>query len=291
MVLSKRNRRGLFGLLVLVIVIAVTPRLIRAFSPIEKPVISFEEMKEAHKEFVAKKKERKKTSKYSKKKRKFSKPSSKIDPNDLSQKERMKLGLSEKQAAIVLKFSERGLYSNNDLKKIFVFPEQLFELIKDSLYYPKKTNSNWEKKEYEKKDYTKKKVELSIDINSANQEDFESIPGIGPFFAKKIVEQRNDLGGYISKQQLLEIWKFDQEKLDAIDEYIVLKSKSFKKLNINTSSVEELKNHPYISYSIANSIVKMRKMNGDFTSIADIKKSKIINEELYLKIQPYITTE
>ncbi|MBL1278810.1 MAG: helix-hairpin-helix domain-containing protein [Fluviicola sp.] len=291
MVLSKRNRRGLFGLLVLVIVIAVTPRLIRAFSPIEKPVISFEEMKEAHKEFVAKKKERKKTSKYSKKKRKFSKPSSKIDPNDLSQKEWMKLGLSEKQAAIVLKFSERGLYSNNDLKKIFVFPEQLFELIKDSLYYPKKTNSNWEKKEYEKKDYTKKKVELSIDINSANQEDFESIPGIGPFFAKKIVEQRNDLGGYISKQQLLEIWKFDQEKLDAIDEYIVLKSKSFKKLNINTSSVEELKNHPYISYSIANSIVKMRKMNGDFTSIADIKKSKIINEELYLKIQPYITTE
>ena len=168
MLLSKRNRRGLFGLVILVFAIAITPRLIRAFSPAKRPVISFEEMKEVHKQFISKKEDREKARSFSKKKSKYSKPSQKIDPNDLSEEEWMKLGLSQKQATIVLKFSKRGLKSNDDFKKIFVFPEQLLELIKDSLYYPEKKNSRWRYDNKEEKEYTQKKVELAIDINSAN---------------------------------------------------------------------------------------------------------------------------
>ncbi|HIP32932.1 MAG TPA: helix-hairpin-helix domain-containing protein [Crocinitomicaceae bacterium] len=291
MLLSKRNRRGIFWLLLIIILIAITPRLIRAFSPMQEPIISFEEMKEIHKDFVVKK-EKKKKSRYSKKKkRKFSKPKSKVNPNDLSQEDWEQLGLSKKQAAIVLKFSQRGLQSNEDLQKIFVFPEELFTLIKDSLYYPVTSDSKWEKNKYEKKEYVKKEVNLSIDINSVSAQELEVIPGIGPFFANKIVEQRDELGGYISKEQLLEIWKFDQEKLDAIDEYIILKQVSIHKMNINTASLDRLKRHPYISYSIANSIVKMREMNGGFATVSEIKKSKLINEELFQKILPYIITE
>ncbi len=291
MLLSKRNRRGIFWLLLIIVLIAITPRLIRAFSPTQEPVISFEKMKEIHKDFVIKKEQKKKNRYSKKKKRKFSKPKSKVNPNDLSQEDWMKLGLSEKQATIVLKFSDRGLQSNEDLQKIFVFPDELFFLIKDSLYYPVTSSSKWEKNKYEKKEYVKKEVNLSIDINSANAQELETIPGIGPFFAKKIVEQREKLGTYINKQQLLEIWKFDQEKLDAIDEYIVLNQITFKKMNINTASLDVLKNHPYISYSVANSIVKMREVNGGFSTVSEIKKSKLINEELYQKILPYTIAE
>lgn len=280
MPISKRNRRGVFWLLIIGGVISISPRVLSSIGESEEYSISSGELIKSHKIIVEQKRHsfRKK-----KKSSRYSVPAKKFDPNDYTLKDWMQIGLSEKQSEVVLKFSERGIRSAEDLEKIFVFPEQLFKLIEDSLVFVERgSNRTIEVKKEERN--------ISVDINKSSQEELENIPGIGPFFAKKIIEHRKELGGYVQKVQLLEIWKFDEEKLQEIDRYIILEQFDVRKININQASIEEFKAHPYISYSLANSFVKYREQNGEFVNLEDCKRMKLINEELYKKLQPYLTT-
>ena len=282
--LSKRNRRALFGLVFILLFIAVLPRVVNALYTSEVPRVSFTKLKEAHKELVAIKKEKKKSKKRNSTS-KFKKLAQKLDPNEFLLDDWMRMGLSKKQADIVLNFSVRGLKSNDDLKKIFVFPEKLFDLIKDSLVYPVQKDYQLSKDRFEEKPILK----LVVEINSATQVDLEKIPGIGPYFADKIIEYRIKLGGFVSKNQLLEIWKFDTEKLSSIDKYIILDDSFITKINVNSISFDDLKDHPYFSYKVANSIVKMREVSGSYENVNEIGKSMLINEELLDKLTPYIS--
>ncbi len=282
--LSKRNRRALFGLVFILLFIAVLPRVVNALYTSEVPRVSFTKLKEAHKELVAIKKEKKKSKKRNSTS-KFKKLTQKLDPNEFLLDDWMRMGLSKKQADIVLNFSVRGLKSNDDLKKIFVFPEKLFDLIKDSLVYPVQKDYQLSKDRFEEKPILK----LVVEINSATQVDLEKIPGIGPYFANKIIEYRIKLGGFVSKNQLLEIWKFDAEKLSSIDKYIILDDSFITKINVNSISFDDLKDHPYFSYKVANSIVKMREVSGSYENVNEIGKSMLINEELLDKLTPYIS--
>ncbi|HMK03159.1 MAG TPA: helix-hairpin-helix domain-containing protein, partial [Ferruginibacter sp.] len=64
-----------------------------------------------------------------------------------------------------------------------------------------------------------------------------------------------------------------------------------KKININTATVDDMKSHPYIRYNLANAIVQYRLQNGVYKSVSDIKKIMIVDEGLYKKLFPYLTTE
>jgi DNA uptake protein ComE-like DNA-binding protein len=138
---------------------------------------------------------------------------------------------------------------------------------------------------------TKKETKIfsRIELNGANQEKLEEIPGIGAFFAKNILKHRDRLGGFLRKEQLLEIWKFDIEKLNSIEQYIEVDSEKIRRIELNTISVEELKDHPYLNWSSANSIIKIRAQKGRFKSIEEIKESVLIDEEMFEKLKPYLT--
>jgi DNA uptake protein ComE-like DNA-binding protein len=198
----------------------------------------------------------------------------------------MYLGLTQKQAEAVIKFGKYGFKTNQQLAKVFVIPKEVFELLKDSTFYPTESQPYSFK---ENRPIPQEKKIARIELNSASEEELITIPGIGPFFASNITKQRDKLGGFIKYEQLTEVWKFSPEKLDEIKPYINLDVSKIDKLNINTVTVEELKRHPYFSWNVANSIVKMRKQKGSFTSISELKESVLITEELFLKIKPYLT--
>lgn len=280
MPISKRNRRGLLLLLFIAALISYTPRIIAASVGDEELQITFEELElieaeiDIKKEFTKEKKKKVWKSKYKS-------PTKTFDPNNYKLDDWMSLGLSEKQSEVILKFSKRGLRSNEDLEKIFVIPSELFKLIKDSTYYP-------EREYVAKFEKVVKKEFISVDINSANIDELKTIPGIGDFYATKIVEYRTKLGGYLDSKQLLEIWNFDSELYSKIENKIFLSDQNLNQIDINTATFDDLKVHPYISYKVANSIVKMRLSNGDYSRVEDILESKLIDNDLFLKIKKYL---
>ena len=283
--ISKRNRRGLAALIALCFIIIFTPRILMFFEHPEIITFSSEEITAFKKKHRYKKRYFSNHSykNYEKKKR-FHLPPQKFNPNDYSKEQWMDLGLSEKQAAIVLKFSKNGLRSNDDLKRIFVISDELFALIKDSIYYPERP-----KIDYESKKVVEEKVIEKLNINTATIEELESLKGIGPFFAKQIIKYRDQLGGFAKKEQILEVWKLTIESYETLTPQIEINKSGIKKINLNTITVEELNAHPYLNWSQANSIVKMRMQRTKFSDVNEIKESKLIDEETFEKLIPYLS--
>lgn len=282
-VISKRSKRGLLVLILASLGLIFFPRVYMFFQKKEAFVINSEQIAEferTHKKF-----KKRNYSNYYSKKKKYKAPDSKFNPNNYSLSDWMNLGLSEKQSVVVLKFTSRGIYSEEDLKRIFVIPDVLFELIRDSVVYSERFQNSPNQESFKKQ---AKQITL-INLNTADTTEFMKIYGIGAFYAKQIIRYREKLGGYLTKEQLFEVWKMTTEAYDKIKDHVFISEKDVKRININSVTIEELKVHPYLKWNQANSIVKMRIQRNGFKNIEEIKESVLIDSETYEKLFPYLS--
>lgn len=282
-VISKRSKRGLLVLILASLGLIFFPRVYMFFQKEEAFVINSEKIAEferTHKKF-----EKRNYSNYYSKKKKYKAPDSKFNPNTYTLSDWINLGLSEKQSVVILKFTARGIYTEEDLKRIFVIPDVLFELIRDSVIYPERFQNSPNQESFKKQ---VKQITL-INLNTADTTEFMKIYGIGAFYAKQIIRYREKLGGYITKEQLFEVWKMTPEAYDKIKDHVFISEKDVKRININSVTIEELKVHPYLNWNKANSIIKMRNQRNGFKNIEEIKESILIDSETYEKLFPYLS--
>jgi competence ComEA-like helix-hairpin-helix protein len=282
-VISKRSKRGLLVLILASLGLIFFPRVYMFFQKKEAFVINSEQITEferTHKKF-----EKRNYSNYYSKKKKYKAPDSKFNPNTYTLSDWINLGLSEKQSVVILKFTSRGIYNEEDLKRIFVIPEVLFELIRDSVVYPERIQNTPNQESFKKQ---AKQITL-INLNTADTTEFMKIYGIGAFYAKQIIRYREKLGGYLTKEQLFEVWKMTPEAYEKIKDHVFISEKDVKRININSVTIEELKVHPYLKWNQANSIVKMRIQRNGFKNIEEIKESVLIDSETYEKLFPYLS--
>ena len=282
-VISKRSKRGLLVLILASLGLIFFPRVYMFFQKEEAFVINSEKIAEferTHKKF-----EKRNYSNYYSKKKKYKAPDSKFNPNTYTLSDWVNLGLSEKQSVVILKFTARGIYTEEDLKRIFVIPEVLFELIRDSVVYPERFQNSPNQETFKKQ---AKQITV-INLNTADTTEFMKIYGVGAFYAKQIIRFREKLGGFFKKEQLLEVWKMTPEAYEKIKDHVFISEKDVKRININSVTIEELKVHPYLKWNQANSIVKMRIQRNGFKNIEELKESVLIDSETYEKLFPYLS--
>ena len=131
-------------------------------------------------------------------------------------------------------------------------------------------------------------VEMTIiDINTADTTLLKQLPGIGGAFAKWIVNYREKLGGYCETEQLLEVYRMDTARYDAIKDFVKIDS-SFtpNKLRINTDAFKILLKHPYLEYDDVKKIVNHREQKGMITSWEQL--AKVVGNGINPKLQYYI---
>ncbi|MBR4524849.1 MAG: helix-hairpin-helix domain-containing protein, partial [Bacteroidales bacterium] len=96
-----------------------------------------------------------------------------------------------------------------------------------------------------------------LDLNRADSAALDALPGIGPWFATKILEYRDELGGYSFPEQLLDIYHFDREKYDALSDLVFCSPPA--PFALWSLPADSLRRHPYIrSAQAARSIVLFR---------------------------------
>ena len=123
-----------------------------------------------------------------------------------------------------------------------------------------------------------------IVLNTADTTDLKTVPGIGPYYARKIIEYGKRLGGYVSVDQLDEIEGFP---LDAKD-YLTIEGATPHLLNVNTLSLNELRRHPYINFYMAKAITDYRRLHGPLRSLNDLRLSKDFPPEVIKRLEPYV---
>lgn len=124
----------------------------------------------------------------------------------------------------------------------------------------------------------------TLELTTADTTTLKTIPGIGPYFARKIVQYGQRLGGYVSIDQLDEIEDFPQDA----KQYLVINEAHPQKLNLNKLSLNELKRHPYINYYMARAITDYRRLHGPIHSLQDLRLSKDFTPEAITRLEPYV---
>lgn len=135
-----------------------------------------------------------------------------------------------------------------------------------------------------------KYVLAPFDINYADTIQLKKLRGIGPVLSKRIIKFRDVLGGYVSKDQLAEVYGLQDSVLWQMDSLIFI-SEDFEpsKININETAERELSKHPYISRSMAKALVNYKFQHGAFTSIEELSNIHLIDSLTLVKITPYIS--
>lgn len=105
----------------------------------------------------------------------------------------------------------------------------------------------------------------SIDINTADTTELQKIPGIGPYFATRIVDLRRRKVMFTSLDELLVINNFPEATL----QYMTI-SQNFPPIRINVMTQKELERHPLLSYAQAREIAKYRRLVGRINSAKDL---------------------
>src|ERR1035437_1356299 len=210
-----------------------------------------------------------------------------FNPNNLPEDDWKRLGLSDKQIKVLKNYESKGgkFRSKQDVKKMYCITPQLYASIESYIQIPKEEKT-FTKNEHQT--YPVKSQTSIVELNAADTTELKTLKGIGSAFAKRIVKFRDLLGGFVKKEQLLEVYGFDKEKFDLVSPHITVDISLVKKININSASVDDLKKHPYMNKKAAVIIYTHRVNNGDFKDVQEIKELNFVGEEFYSKIAPYL---
>jgi DNA uptake protein ComE-like DNA-binding protein len=216
-----------------------------------------------------------------------------FNPNFITDFKGHKLGMSVVEIDRLLAFRKTNKYVNSpeDFQKVTKISDSLLNAIAPYFKFPDwVTNKKEFKSKY--KSFEKKKEKIIIlDINQATKEDLIKVYGIGPALSERILKFKELLGGFVSMEQLNDVWGLSPEVIENLNKnFAVLVIPKVKKVDINNATIKELMLFPYFKYALSKSIVTYRSMNGDFKNNADLikingfpsEKLNIIGLYLYL---------
>lgn len=185
-----------------------------------------------------------------------------FNPNTATPEDLQRLGFSLKQAQSIVNYRDKGgrFRRKEDFRKSYVVSDSVFARLEPFIDIPR------------------------LDINMADSAAFDTLPGIGGYFAAKMVEYRRRLHGYSFPEQLMEIYHFDRDKYDALADLIFCSEP--EPYPLWTLPADSLRLHPYIKdYATARSIVFYREHNPpDKCTIQGLAEAGVIKPEQAAKL-------
>ena len=214
-----------------------------------------------------------------------------FNPNKASKDELIALGFSVSLANRIDNYRAKNgkFIIKSDLKKIYGMDSTLYIELYAYIDLPKeKPVILRDKKTLPEK--TASVINEKFNLNLADTTQLIRIYGIGSKLSQRIIKYRNSLGGFISMNQLKEVYGLDSAVVKELNKKVFI-DYEFQpaRLAINTVSEKELGAHPYIKYNLAKAITTYRFQHGNFSSIEDLKKIALVDESFFTKIKPYLT--
>ncbi|WP_101471439.1 ComEA family DNA-binding protein [Flavobacterium lindanitolerans] len=200
-----------------------------------------------------------------------------FNPNFITDYKGYKLGMSTIEIDRLLEFRKANKYVNSaqEFQTVTKISDSLLNVISPYFKFPDWVKNKKNDFSQEKQPAFKKEKIALIDINKATQEDLMKIYGIGPGLSERILKQKDLLGGFVSMEQMSDIWGLSPEVIEKLNvQFYVGSLTEIKKIKINDASVKELSQFPYFRYPVSKEIVTYRSMNNGVLTIEDLTKVK-----------------
>lgn len=198
-----------------------------------------------------------------------------FDPNTLNVQGWIALGFSEKQANVIVNYRDRNLKGSfktlEDIKNCFVISAEKFEELKPFIRLNASTMAK--NSEEKKPELKQKKTDFSkTDMNSITFKQLLEF-GLDEKSAGSMIGFRKKLGGFMTKEQILETYNIDKELVQKLLSIAPLDNSKVERHTLVDAPEEWLKNHPYFKYS-ADKIIYYRISNPDDKKIWKLLKTK-----------------
>ncbi len=134
--------------------------------------------------------------------------------------------------------------------------------------------------------YTRKQPPSSpLDLNTADSAMLVSLPGIGPYYASRILSYRKKLGGYASNNQILEI---DGIPDSVVKWFVITDTARVLTIRINSATLSQLRSHPYINFYQARAIIEMRRERGNIKGPDQLSFMEEFTDQDLVRLEPYL---
>lgn len=111
-----------------------------------------------------------------------------------------------------------------------------------------------------------------IELNRATKMELMNLPGVGPSFAERILEYRDALGGFIFKEQLLDVQGVGPAKFSKMQAYIKVDTALMEPIKLQPLDTSALYGHPYLDSSTVEVLISTPNK---YNFILEISKDRV----------------
>lgn len=193
-----------------------------------------------------------------------------FNPNTVSEEELVRLGLSPKQAASIGNYRSKGgrFRKKEDFAKMYVVSDTLYSRLEPYIDIPK------------------------LELNAADSAALVQLKGIGPYYALKILDYRDKLGGFCDVSQLMEVPGIDSARFSGLCGDIRVDSSAIRKIDIWQDSAALLALHPYIGEKGARRIERFRKVYDlSLRTLPNLLKDRVFTPDQLSRLSPYLENQ
>ncbi len=213
-----------------------------------------------------------------------------FDPNTADSATLVKLGIRSYIASNILKFRNKGgkYRTIESFAKTYGLSNEKFEELKPYINIETIDVTIAKTDSLSSNTKAAKTFSGTLELNTADTSSLMQIKGIGRGYARAIVRFRAQAGGYVNKQQLLELPHMTLERYNSIEAFFTVDNSLVQPINVNIASVDRLRAHPYLNFYQAKALYELRRKKGKLKNIDELKHLEEFDHQTINKIQPYL---
>lgn len=214
-----------------------------------------------------------------------------FNPNFISDYKGYMLGMSVAEIDRLHEFRQRDLWVNSaeEFQQVTEVSDSLLNSFAAFFKFPDFRREISEKDKVSKMPFS---IPLSkADLNAASVDELRKVNGIGEKLSARIVNYRTSLGGFRGSVQLKDVYGLSPEVIERLLQQFEVKNFALEKLDINTVSVMQLVEIPYLNYEQARAIVRYREEMGEIQSFEELQQIKNFPLEKLDRIELYLAID
>jgi DNA uptake protein ComE-like DNA-binding protein len=215
-----------------------------------------------------------------------------FNPNYLSDFKGYLLGLSVSELDRLHKYRAGNKFVNSaaEFQQVTGISDSMLQGLAPLFRFPEWVEKQWDNQKPVVSQHEEKQGREIRDLNMATAEELRKIRGIGPVLSVRIIRFRSALGGFLTDEQLEDVYGLDPEVAGRVlAQFKVVQPPGITKTNLNTASAKQLADNAYITFSLAREIIRYRKQVGRIGSFDEISHLKGFPADKIDRIKLYLT--